>query len=179
METLQEKYHKEIIQKLREEFQIQNIMAVPKLVKIVVNCGLGEAIGDKKVLEKAAGQLGIITGQKMQVTRAKKAISSFKLRAGDAIGLRATLRGNRMYIFFTKLVGLAIPRIRDFHGVPNTGFDGAGNYTLGFSEQTIFPELEYSMIDRVRGFEVTFVIKNANDTQAKRLLELLGLPFEK
>lgn len=179
MEVLQKKYQKEIVQKLKEEFKIANVMAVPKLVKIVVNCGLGEAIGNKKVLESVANQLAIITGQKMQITRAKRAISTFKLRAGDAIGLKATLRGNRMYIFFSKLTGLAIPRIRDFHGVSGAGFDGRGNYTLGLSEQTIFPELEYSMIDRVRGFEITFVTTSSTDAQAKRLLTLLGLPFEK
>lgn len=179
MEALQKTYQKEIVPKLKVEFQIRNVMAVPKLVKIVVNCGLGEAVGDKKILEKVSSQLSVITGQKMQITRAKKAISTFKLRAGDAIGLKATLRGSRMYIFFTKLTGLAIPRIRDFRGVAASGFDGRGNYTLGVAEQTIFPELEYRMIDRVRGFEITFVTTSQNDAQAKRLLELLGLPFEK
>ena len=178
MEALQKTYQKEIVPKLKAEFQIRNVMAVPKLVKIVVNCGLGEAVGDKKILEKVSSQLSIITGQKMQITRAKKAISTFKLRAGDAIGLKATLRGSRMYIFFTKLTGLAIPRIRDFRGVAASGFDGRGNYTLGVAEQTIFPELEYRMVDRIRGFEITCVTTSQNDTQAKRLLELLGLPFD-
>jgi large subunit ribosomal protein L5 len=157
-----------------------NRMAVPKLVKIVINCGIGrEALGDKKVLESMTKQLAVIAGQKPQITRAKRAISTFKLRAGDAVGLRATLRGPRMYDFLTKFIRLALPRVRDFHGVPSAGFDGKGNYTLGISEQGIFPELDYSMIDRPRGFEVTFVTTAGNDADGKKLLTLFGMPFEK
>lgn len=176
---LQETYKKEIVPKLGKELAVTNPMAVPKLTKIVVNCGLGEALTDKKVLEKVSAQLAVITGQKPMVTRAKRAISTFKLRAGDAIGLKVTLRGRRMYDFLKKLAAIALPRVRDFRGILNKGFDGAGNYTLGISEQTIFPEFEYSMADRVRGFEITFVTTATDDKGAKKLLEMLGLPFEK
>lgn len=156
-----------------------NPMAVPKLTKIVVNCGMGEALKDKKVLEKMSQQLGLITGQKAQVRVATRAISTFKLQAGNAIGLRVTLRGRRMYDFVTRLVTIALPRVRDFRGIPVQGFDGNGNYTMGISEQTIFPELPYSMVDKTRGFEITFVTTAKADGHAKRLLELLGMPFEK
>ena len=154
-------------------------MAVPKVVKIVINCGLGEALKDKKIIESVSTQLSIITGQKPQITRAKRAISTFKLRAGDAIGLKATLRGKRMYDFLTKLITIALPRVRDFRGISDRGFDGRGNYTLGIAEQTIFPELDYKLIDKIRGFEITFVTNTRDDTSAKALLELLGLPFAK
>lgn len=179
MTPLQEKYTKEIAPKLMRELGIANRMAVPKLVKIVVNCGLGEAVGDKKIIEKVAAQLAVITGQKPQVTRAKRAISTFKLRAGDAIGLRVTLRGDRMYTFFTKLVALAFPRVRDFRGVPTTGFDQKGNYTLGIREQTIFPELDYEMMDKVRGFEITCVTSAQKSSDGRVLLTALGMPFVK
>ncbi len=179
MESLQETYKKELAPKLAKELGITNAMAVPKLEKIVVNVGLGEALGDKKVMEKMMAQLSVITGQKPQVTTAKRAISTFKLRAGDAIGLKATLRGKRMYEFLTKFVAVALPRVRDFRGIPIKGFDGKGNYTLGVSEITIFPELEYSMVDKVRGFELTFVTTATSDSDARKLLTLLGLPFEK
>lgn len=155
-------------------------MAVAKLVKIVVNCGIGrEAIADKKVIEKVAAQLAVITGQKPKATRAKRAISSFKLRAGDVVGLKATLRGKRMRDFFTRLIALALPRVRDFRGVSGNGFDGKGNYTLGIAEQSIFPELDYTLVDKTRGFEATFVTTAINDREARSLLETLGLPFEK
>lgn len=158
----------------------QNPMAVPKLVKIVVNCGIGrEAIADKKVIETMSAQLAVITGQKPAVTKAAKAISSFKLRAGDVVGLKVTLRGRRMTDFLTRLVTIAIPRVRDFRGVSSSGFDGHGNYTLGIAEQTIFPELDYTLVDKTRGFEVTFVTTAGNDDHAKTLLSVLGLPFEK
>lgn len=179
MSTLQETYKKEIIPKLMTEFGIINIMAAPKLVKIVVNSGLGEALKDKKVIDHMVAQLSVIAGQKPQVTRAKRAISTFKLRAGDAIGLKVTLRGTRMYDFLKKLIAIALPRVRDFRGLPNNGFDGHGNYTMGINDQTIFSELDYQLIDKVRGFEVTFVTSAENDHHAKRLLELLGMPFEK
>ncbi len=179
MDSLQETYTKEIAPKLQKDLKLKSLMAVPKLVKIVVNAGLGEALADKKVMEKMSGQLSVIAGQKPQVTRAKRAISTFKLRAGDAIGLKVTIRGKRMYDFLTKLVGIALPRVRDFRGVSNKGFDGRGNYTMGIAEQTIFPELEYSSVDRVRGFEITFVTTAQNDRDAKTLLTLLGLPFKK
>lgn len=177
--TLQQDYRKEIVPALKKELGITNAMAVPKLVKIVVNCGMGEALKDKKVLEKMSAQLSQITGQKPKITRAKRAISTFKLRAGDAIGMKVTLRGPRMYDFFTKFVAIALPRVRDFRGVPLSGFDGNGNYTLGISEQTIFPELDYALVDRIRGFEITFVTTAGGDKEAKALLVHLGMPFMK
>ena len=157
----------------------RNRMAVPRLVKVVINCGMGEALADKKVLEKMAAQLAVIAGQKPQIMRARKAISTFKLRAGDAVGLRVTLRGARMYDFVSKFIRIALPRVRDFHGVPTRGFDGKGNYTIGIKEQTIFPELDYSLIDKPRGFEITFVTSAGNDRDGRKLLTLFGLPFEK
>ncbi len=179
MTKLQEKYQKEIVPTLMKEFGIKNPMAVPKLVKIVVNCGMGEALANKKALEAMSTQLGVITGQKPAITRAKRAISTFKLRAGDPIGLKVTIRGSRMYNFFTKLTALAMPRVRDFRGVPLKSFDGKGNYTLGISETTIFPELDYKLVDKPRGFEVVCVTSAGSNAHAKRLLELLGMPFEK
>ncbi|MEK7129634.1 MAG: 50S ribosomal protein L5 [Patescibacteria group bacterium] len=179
MEPLQERYKKEILPKLMHEFSITNPMAVPRLVKIVVNCGIGEAVTDKKVVEKVAAQLAVITGQKPQITRAKRAISTFKLRAGDPVGLRVTLRGKRMWDFFLKLVMVAIPRVRDFHGVPLRGFDQQGNYTLGIAEQTIFPELDYQLVDKVRGFEITFVTNSTEPKVGRALLAQMGMPFEK
>lgn len=179
MNDIQTKQREIIEPKLMGELGIANRMAVPKLVKIVVNCGLGEALKDKKVLDKVRDQLAVITGQMPQITRAKRAISTFKLRAGDAIGLRVTLRGRRMYDFFTRLVSVALPRVRDFRGIPTKGFDGHGNYTMGINEQTIFPELDYAMVDKIRGFEVTIVVTGGSDGSAKALLTALGMPFEK
>jgi large subunit ribosomal protein L5 len=178
-EPLASYYKKEIVPSLMKDLHIVNHMAVPKLTKIVVNCGMGEALRDKKSLEKMAIQLSMIAGQKPSITRAKRAISTFKLRAGDQIGLKITLRGSRMYDFFTKLVTIALPRVRDFRGVPVSGFDHNGNYTLGIREQTIFPELEYNLVDKVRGFEVTFVTSSRTDEQARALLTKMGMPFEK
>jgi large subunit ribosomal protein L5 len=180
MSTLQRTYQKEIVQKLTADLGITNRMAVPKLVKIVINCGIGaEALKDKKIIEKVASQLAVISGQKPQITRAHKAISTFKLRAGDPVGLRITLRGSRMYDFFTRLVSVAIPRVRDFRGVTRKALDGHGNYTLGIAEQTIFPELEYTMVDKTRGFEITIVTTAKDNVQAIALLSALGMPFEK
>jgi large subunit ribosomal protein L5 len=180
MKTNLESYTKELVPKLMTELGLKNHMAAPRLMKIVINCGIGaEALKDKKIIEKVAAQLAVISGQKPQITRAKKAISTFKLRAGDPVGLRVTLRGKRMYDFLTKFIGIALPRVRDFRGIPLKGFDGQGNYTLGVVEQTIFPELDYSMIDRLRGFEATFVTTAGNDKAAKALLLAFGMPFEK
>lgn len=180
MKSLYETYKTEIVPKLMGELSISNVMAVPKLVKIVINCGIGaEAIKDKKVVEKVGQQLSVITGQKAQITKAKKAISTFKLREGDIVGLRITLRGQRMYDFLTRLISVSLPRVRDFRGIPKKGFDGHGNYTLGIEEQTIFPELEYGMIDRIRGFEATFVTSGKTDAEGLALLLALGMPFEK
>lgn len=178
--TIQEQYQKEIVPKLKADLGVTNPMALPRLMKIVVNCGIGrEALVDKKVIEKVSAQLAVITGQKPGITRAKRAISTFKLRAGDAVGLKVTLRGRFMSDFFTRLVTIALPRVRDFRGVSASGFDGHGNYTLGISDQTIFAELEYTLIDKTRGFEVTFVTRAASDDHAKKLLTYLGMPFEK
>lgn len=179
MDTLDKKYKKDIVPQLMQDLHITNVMAVPKLTKVVINCGLGEALQDKKVIEKMTAQLSIIGGQKPQVTRAKRAISTFKLRAGDPVGLRITLRGKRMYDFVKKLIAIALPRVRDFRGIPKKGFDGNGNYTLGIIEQNIFPELEYGIIDKIRGFEITFVTSARRDEDGMKLLTLLGLPFEK
>lgn len=178
MTQAEKHYQEHIVPTLMKDLTISNRMAVPKLIKIVINCSLGEALADKKVIEKASEQLKAITGLHPVVTKAKKAISSFKLREGDPIGMKVTLRGKRMYDFLTRLVGIALPRVRDFRGIPKRGFDGKGNYTLGIKEQTIFPDLEYALVDKVRGFEATFVTSAQTDTHAKALLTLLGLPFE-
>jgi len=177
MTILEKTYREEIVPKLMKELGIKNRMAVPRLMKVVINCGLGEALKDKKIADKVSEQLGLITGQKPVITKAKIAISSFKLRENDIIGVKVTLRGKRMYDFVKRLVGIALPRVRDFRGIPTKGFDGNGNYTMGIAEQTIFPDLEYSVVDRVRGFEATFVTSARNDEHAKLLLKLLGLPF--
>lgn len=180
MNDLRDRYTKELIPKLESELGITNIMAVPKLTKVVVNCGIGaEALKDKKIIEKVREQLAVITGQRPHITRAKRAISTFKLRAGDPVGLRVTLRGMRMYDFLLRLTLVALPRVRDFRGIPNRGFDGRGNYTLGVTDQSIFPELDYSMIDKSRGFEVTFVTTAGDDKGGKALLTALGMPFAK
>ncbi len=179
MNDLAQLYQKTIVPAFMKDHGVKNRMQVPRLTKIVVNCGIGEALTDKKVVEKMSAQLAVITGQKPQVTLAKKAISTFKVRAGDPVGLRVTLRGTRMYDFLTKLVGIALPRVRDFRGIPTRGFDGAGNYTLGLKEHTIFPELEYSMVDKVRGFEISFVTTAKTNEHGRTLLTLLGLPFSK
>jgi large subunit ribosomal protein L5 len=178
MTQAEKNYQEIIIPKLMTDLGIKNRMAVPKLIKIVINCSLGEAIADKKIMEKATAQIAAICGLHPVVTKAKKAISAFKLREGDAIGLKVTLRGKRMYDFLTRLTGVALPRVRDFRGIPKKGFDGHGNYTLGIAEQTIFPDLDYALVDKVRGFEATFVTSSQTDDQAKALLMLLGLPFE-
>ncbi len=175
---LQKHYHDQVVPTLMQEFGITNPLAVPKLSKVVVNIGLKEAVSDRGVLEKTAGWLGTITGQKPKVTRARTSIANFKVRAGDAVGLTVTLRGKRMYDFITKLFTIVLPRVRDFQGVSATAFDGRGNYTLGMTEQTVFPEIDYSQIDKIRGLEITFVT-SSKATVAKRLLELLGLPFTK
>lgn len=150
-----------------------------KITKVVLNVGLKEAVTDKGVLAKASEQLATIAGQKPKVTRAKMSIANFKVRAGDPVGLTVTLRGRRMQDFVTKLVTIVLPRVRDFHGVPTTSFDKKGNYTLGLTEQIVFPEIDYAKIDKIRGLEVTLVTSASNPEQAKKLLELLGMPFKK
>lgn len=177
--TLRQHYLESIVPTLKSEFGYTNDFAVPKVTKVVVNIGLKEAAHDKGVLEKAAEQLGIITGQKAKITRAKMSIANFKLREGDPVGLTVTLRGPRMYDFMTKLFQIALPRVRDFQGVSVTAFDKKGNYTLGLSEQTLFPEIDYSKIDKIRGLEITFVNTSGDPKTAKRLLELMGMPYKK
>lgn len=177
--NLKTTYNTEIKKALQTGLKITNPMAVPKLIKIVVNVGLGEALLDHKVIDKVAEQLRVITGQKPLVTRAKTSISTFKLRAGDTVGLKVTMRGKRMYDFFEKLTRIVLPRVRDFRGVARSSFDGQGNYNLGLSEQTVFPEIEYSKIDKIRGLEITFVTNAKIDKQGMMLLEKLGMPFVK
>ncbi len=151
----------------------------PKITKVVLNIGLKEAVHDKGVLEKASEQLAAIAGQKPKVTRAKISIANFKVRQGDPVGLTVTLRGKRMQDFVTKLISIVLPRVRDFHGVSGTAFDKKGNYTLGFTEQIVFPEIDYAKIDKIRGLEVTLVTSATNPEQSRKLLELLGMPFKK
>jgi large subunit ribosomal protein L5 len=179
MSRLLEKYKKEIIPKLMEELGYNNPMQVPRLEKIVLNIGVGEAIKNPKALESAQKDLMAISGQRPVITRAKKSISSFKLRRGMPIGVMVTLRGKRMYYFLDKLMNAILPRIRDFQGVPRHSFDGTGNYSLGIREQLIFPEIDYDKIDKVRGLEVSIVTTAQSDEEARRLLELLGMPFQR
>jgi len=179
MARLKEKYIQEIMSKLQKELEFKNVTEVPRLEKIVLNMGVGEAILNPKFLDAAVEDLRVITGQQPIVTRAKKSISNFKLRAGMAIGCAVTLRRERMYEFFDRLISVAMPRIRDFRGVPPKGFDGRGNYTLGVKEQLIFPEIDYDKIDKVRGFSITFVTSSKTDEGAFALLRELGMPFRK
>ncbi len=174
---LKEFYKKEVVPSLMEMFGYKNVWQVPRLVKIVVNMGLGEALQDIKVLDNAREQLALITGQRPAITRAKKSIAAFKLRKGAAIGCVVTLRGDRMYEFFERLVNVALPRVRDFRGISDKSFDGRGNFTLGITEQLIFPEVDYDKIDKVRGMNITFVTTARTDEEAKALLLLLGMPF--
>lgn len=164
---------------LKTQLNLKNIMTVPKMVKIIVNTGLGEALINKKAIEEMSKQLSVICGQKPCVTYAKKDISSFKLRKGEPIGLKVTLRGGRMYDFFEKLVKIVLPRIRDFHGLSTNSFDGRGNYTFGLREQIVFPEIEYSQIDKTRGLEITIVTTGKDKDATQKLLEVLGVPFTK
>lgn len=179
MSSLYKIYQTELKGKLAKELNIQNAMAIPKLTKIVLNCSLGEALENKKVIEEMVREFNLITGQKPVITHAKHDISAFKLRRGDSIGVKVTLRGQRMYDFMEKLVKIVLPRIRDFRGIPNSGFDGRGNFSLGLHEQIVFPEIEYSQIDKVRGLEITFVTTGQGKDQTKKLLEELGMPFSK
>jgi len=176
---LSEKYRNDIIPQMMQSFNLKNKFAVPRIEKIVVNMGVGEGIQDIKILEKSMEELAMITGQKPIIRRAKKAISNFKIRQGQAIGCKVTLRRAIMYEFMDRLVNIALPRIRDFRGVPTDSFDKAGNYTLGLTEQVIFPEIEYDRITRTQGMDITLVIKNAKSKeQAQELLKLFGMPFK-
>ncbi len=179
MNRLNQKYNDEIVKKLMERFNYSSIMEVPKLVKIVINMGVGDAIGNPKALEEAVEELTIISGQKPVITKAKKSIANFKLREGMQIGCKVTLRGERMYDFFDKLVTISLPRVRDFRGVSRTAFDGRGNYTLGVKEQLIFPEINYDKVVIVRGMDIVIVTTARTNEEAYALLEELGMPFTK
>jgi len=174
---LRSRFEKEVAPALLKELELKNVMAVPRLHKIVVNMGVGEATQNAKVLDPAVNELGQITGQKPVITRAKKSIAAFKVRAGQSIGAMVTLRGDRMYEFFDRLVNIVLPRVRDFKGVSSKSFDGRGNFTLGLHDQLIFPEISYEKVDKLKGMNVTIVTTAANDNQARVLLKHLGMPF--
>ena len=176
---LKEIYNKEVRKKLQEEFKIENVMAVPKIEKVVLNMGVGEAIQNAKILDNAVEELATITGQRPVITRAKKAIAAFKLREGVPIGTMVTLRGEKMYEFLDRLINVALPRVRDFRGVPTRSFDGRGNYTLGIRDHLIFPEVDPGKVDKAKGMNITIVTNAKNDEQARFLLRELGMPFGK
>lgn len=179
MSRLKERYQKEVVPTLMGEYGYKNVMQAPRLEKIVINIGLGEAIKNPRALEAAERDLAAISGQHPVISRAKRSISGFKVRAGMPIGMMVTLRGNRMYDFFDRLVNATLPRIRDFQGTPRNSFDGRGNYTLGIREQIIFPEIEYDKVDRIRGMEISIVTTARSNEEGRRLLELLGMPFQR
>lgn len=179
MSRLKEKYLNEIMDEMKKKFEYQNVMEIPKLDKIVINMGVGEAKENAKILETAVKDLEIITGQKAVVTRAKHSVANFKLREGQPIGCKVTLRGEKMYEFLDRLVNLALPRVRDFRGVNPNAFDGRGNYALGIKEQIIFPEIEYDKVDKVRGMDIIFVTTANTDEEARELLALFNMPFAK
>jgi large subunit ribosomal protein L5 len=176
---LKEVYTKEVRKKIADEFGIKNAMAIPKVEKVVLNMGMGDAIQNSKLLDAAVDELGQITGQKPVVTKAKKSIASFKLREGMSIGTRVTLRGDKMYEFLDRLINIALPRVRDFRGVPTRSFDGRGNYTLGIRDHLIFPEIDAGKVDKSKGMNITIVTTAKNDEQARFLLRELGMPFGK
>ncbi len=178
MEILKEQYEKEVVPALMKKFNYKSVMEVPKLDKIVINIGLGDIKENPKELENAISELTQITGQKPITTKSKKAIAAFKLRAGVPIGCKVTLRKGKMYDFANKLFNVALPRVRDFRGVPANSFDGRGNYSMGIKEQLIFPEIEYEKVDKVRGMDIIFVTTAKSDEEAKELLKLLGMPFK-
>jgi large subunit ribosomal protein L5 len=174
---LQERYRAEVVPSLQKQFDYRNPMQVPRVSKVVVNIGLGEALTNAKAVDAAIGDLSLITGQRPVVTKARKSIAQFRVRAGNTIGAKVTLRGERMWDFLDRLTTLALPRIRDFRGVPGRSFDGRGNFSLGLREQLAFPEIEYDRVDRLRGLEISIVTTAKTDEESKRLLELLGMPF--
>jgi len=174
---LRDRYVKEVLPALMKEFNLENPMAAPKLEKIVVNMGVGDATQNAKLIDPAATEVGQITGQKPVVTKARKSIAAFKVREGMPIGVMVTLRGDRMYEFFDRLVNIALPRVRDFRGVPTKSFDGRGNFTLGVRDQLIFPEIDYSKVEKLKGMNITIVTSAGNDDQARALLKHMGMPF--
>jgi len=177
MSRLRDRYSVEVVPAMQKQFAYANPMQVPRLEKIVVNVGLGEALSNAKAVDAAVGDIQLITGQKPVVTRAKRSIAQFRVRTGNSIGAKVTLRGARMWDFLDRLTTLALPRIRDFRGIPGKSFDGRGNYSLGLREQLAFPEIDYDKVDRLRGLEISIVTTAKNDEESKRLLELLGMPF--
>ena len=174
---LQEKYLSEVVKALTDKFQYKNVMEIPKVEKVIINMGIGEAVANSKALDSAVAEMVTIAGQKPVITKAKKSIAAFKLRAGMPIGAKVTLRGDRMYYFLDKLMNVALPRVRDFRGVSATSFDGRGNYALGLKEQLIFPEIEYDKVDKVHGMDIIIVTTAKTDEEARELLRLLGMPF--
>jgi large subunit ribosomal protein L5 len=176
---LKELYSKEVRKKVQDEFKIKNVMAVPRIEKVVLNMGMGEAIQNSKILDTAVEELGTIAGQKPVVTKAKKSIAAFKLREGVAIGTMVTLRGEKMYEFLDRLINIALPRVRDFRGLPTRSFDGRGNYTIGVRDHLIFPEIDYSKVDKSKGMNITIVTSAKTDEQARFLLREMGMPFGK
>lgn len=179
MNRMKERYQTEVVPSLKESLNLSNVMQVPRIEKVVINIGMGEALDNPKALDAAVSDLAQITGQKPVVTIARKSIAAFKLREGRAIGVKVTLRGERMWSFLDRLLNVVLPRVRDFRGISRNAFDGRGNYTLGLREQLIFPEIEYDKIDKIRGMEITIVTSAPNDEQAAQLLEMLGMPFRK
>ncbi len=179
MNRMKERYQKEIAPALMKALDLENVMQIPRIEKVVLNIGLGEAMDNAKAMDAAVNDLVQITGQKPIVTKARKSIANFKLREGRLIGAKVTLRGEKMWAFYDRLVNIVLPRVRDFRGISPDSFDGRGNYTLGLKEQLIFPEIEYDKIDKVRGMEITIVTTAPNDDQARELLTMLGMPFKK
>ncbi|MCX7779981.1 MAG: 50S ribosomal protein L5 [Negativicutes bacterium] len=177
MARLKDKYMNEVLPALMEKFGYKNVMQIPKIEKVIINIGVGEAVGNPKVLDAAVSDLTVIAGQKPVITRAKKSIAAFKIRQGMPIGTKVTLRGERMYFFLDKLFNVALPRVRDFRGVSPKAFDGRGNYTLGIKEQLIFPEIEYDKVDKIRGMDIVIVTTAQTDEEARELLKLMGMPF--
>jgi large subunit ribosomal protein L5 len=177
MSRLRERYEKEAVPGLKKEFGYDNVMAIPKITKVVVNMGLGEATQNAKIVDTGADELGRITGQKPVITRAKKSIAQFKVRKGMPIGTMVTLRGARMWEFLDRLIAVALPRVRDFRGVSPKGFDGRGNYTLGLKDQLLFPEIDYMKVDKARGMNISVVTTAKTDEESRKLLQLLGVPF--
>lgn len=179
MSRLKDKYQSEVVKGLQEKYNYKNVMQVTKVTKVVINMAVGEAVTNSKALDAAVNDMTIISGQKPIITKAKKSIAAFKIREGMNLGCKVTLRGDRMYEFLDKLMNLALPRVRDFHGVSTTGFDGRGNYTLGLKEQLIFPEIEYDKVDKARGMDITVVTTATTDEEGRDMLRLMGMPFEK
>jgi len=178
LDRLQEKYKNEVVPELTKKFGYKNIMQLPKIEKVIINMGVGEAVGNPKALDAAVNDLTIIAGQKPILTRAKKSLAAWKLREGMPIGTKVTLRGTRMYQFLDKFINVALPRVRDFRGVSSTAFDGRGNYAVGLKEQLIFPEIEYDKIDKLRGMNIVIVTTAEKDEEARELLKLMGMPFK-